>query len=162
MLTSKLNTCFWSIGYTHPLVKIRNTSLEKVIQHGYGNVYSTDTLTVNRLSLQIEDASGGFDLVLNALAVDIVSNSLGPITLKGKTGRLSVGHYYSDGILYAKDLKVEFCYIQHYGSNRMELNVGDELSGVMQSLGNVLLYGQSPNTIDVDITGEGKIIEKYK
>ena len=156
-----LNTCFWSTGYTHPLVTIRNATLEKVIQHGYGKIYSKDTLSVNRLSLQIEDASGSFDLIMDASTIDIVTNSLGPITLKGKTSRLSVGHYYSDGILYAKELQVGLCFIQHFGSNRMELNVKDDLTGRMESLGNVYLYGQRPPNVDVDITGDGRIIEMY-
>lgn len=156
-----LNTCFWSIGYTHPLVKIRSIDLEKVVQHGYGNVFSKDTLVVNRLSLQIEDASGSFNLLLEANAIDVVSNSLGSITLKGKTGRLAVGHYYSDGILYANELKTGSCFVQHHGSNRMELNVEDELVGRMTSLGNVYLFGQNPTKVDVEITGQGEIVKMF-
>lgn len=156
-----LNTCFWSIGYTHPLVKIRSIDLEKVVQHGYGNVFSKDTLVINSLSLQIEDASGSFNLLLEANAIDVVSNSLGSITLKGKSGRLGVGHYYSDGILYAKELKVGLCFIQHYGSNRMELNVENELTGLMENLGKVYLFGQNPTKIEVEITGQGEIVKMF-
>ena len=157
-----LNTCFWSIGYTHPLITIRESNLEKIIQHGYGKVYSTDTLIIGKLALQIEGASGAFDLILDASEIDVVSNSLGPVTLKGTTERLSVGHYYSDGILYAKDLQAKFCQIQHFGSNRMEINVEEELSGGIESIGGVYLFGQKPTTVDVEITGEGRIFERYK
>jgi len=156
-----LNSCFWSKGYTRPLVIIRNVALEKIIQHGFGRVYNTDTLTIANLSLQVEDASGEVDLTLDAGFVRVVSNNIGPITLKGKTGILNAGHYWSDGILYAKDLKVQDCNITHFGSNRMELNIVNKLEGKMGSLGNVYLYGQAPTIETVNNTGDGRIIAKY-
>ena len=156
-----LNSCFWSKGYTHPLVTIRNVGLEKIIQHGFGRVYNTDTLTITDLSLQVEDASGEIDLILDASFVRVVSNNIGPITLKGKTLKLNAGHYWSDGILYAKDFKVQDCYMHHFGSNRMELNIVNKLEGKMRNIGNVYLYGQEPAFETVDNTGDGSIIAAY-
>ena len=155
------NKCFWSNGYTHPLVKIRNADLEKIIQHGYGKVFSTDTLTTNKLTLQVEDASGGIDLRLQAGTIQVVSNNMGSITLTGTADRLNAGHYWSDGILYARDLQVTDCYINHHGSNRMEINVLNNLSGKISSLGNVYLFNQRPATESVEISGEGEIIEAF-
>jgi len=158
---NNLNTCFWSIGYTHPLIKIRNSSIEKIVQHGYGNIYSIDTLTIDKISLQVEDASGAIDLTLNANSINVVSNSIGPITLKGSTKNLIAGHYYSDGILYAKNLKAKNTSINHNGSNRMELNVLDKLTGSINSIGSVHLYGQEPASIIVDLTNRGEIINEF-
>ncbi|VAW26370.1 hypothetical protein MNBD_BACTEROID06-1122 [hydrothermal vent metagenome] len=156
-----LNTCFWSIGYTRPLVKIRNANLLKVLQHGYGNIFSTDTLNINSLSLQVEDASGGIDLLINANTIRLVSNALGAITLKGRCANLFASHAWGDGILYAKDLIVGDCSMTQSGSNRMELNVLNELQGSINNFGDVYLFGQKPATISVDLTSQGKIIEQY-
>ncbi len=74
LLIDNLNSCFWSNGYTHPLVAIRNPNLTKLIQHGYGNIYTTDTLVVDNLLVQVEDASGGVDLTLQSNLLRVVSN----------------------------------------------------------------------------------------
>jgi len=155
------NTCFWSIGYTRPLVKIRNANLLEILQHGYGNIFSTDTLNIDNLRLQVEDASGGIDLLINANTIRLVSNALGPITLKGQCANLFASHAWGDGILYAKDLIVGDCRISQSGSNRMELNVLNELEGSINNFGDVYLFGQKPGEISVDLTSQGKIIEQY-
>lgn len=158
---SNLNTCFWSIGYVHPVVTIRNSNLQKVVQHGYGQVYSKDTLYVDELYLQIEDASGGFDLLLNASKISLVSNSIGSVVLKGKSNILHANHSWGDGILYASSLLVYDCRISQSGSNRMEINVSNSLTGSINNLGNVYLMGQKPAIQDVALTSEGKIIENF-
>ncbi len=156
-----LNTCFWSIGYTHPLVRIRNAKLEKIIQHGYGRIYSSDTLRLEELSLQIDGASGGIDLLIDAERIRLVSNALGPITLKGRSVNLKANHAWGDGILYAKELEVKKCTINQSGSNRMELNVLGELNGSLNNLGDVYLFNQKPTNVAVEFTNQGKLIEKF-
>ena len=79
-----LNSCFWARGYVNPLVSIRNANLEKVVQHGYGEIYTVDTLKIDNLFIQVEDASGAVDLILDADFVRVVSNNIGSITLHGK------------------------------------------------------------------------------
>ena len=161
LLIENLNTCFWSRGYKQPLVSIRNADLEKIIQHGYGSIYTSDTLSINKIAIQVEDASGAVDLLLNTDFVQVVSNNIGPITLRGSATKLDVAHYWSDGILYASELKVTDCYINQNGSNRMEINVSNSLEGSINSIGNVYLFGQEPATVDVDLTNEGRIINRY-
>jgi len=156
-----LNGCFWTRGYVAPIVSIRNANLERIIQHGYGRIYSLDTLKTEEFSIQVEDASGAVDLIIDANFVRVVSNNIGPITLNGSANRLDAGHYWSDGILYAKDLKVQDCRVNHNGSNRMELNVTNSLNGTINSLGSVYLFGQKPISVDITITGDGSVIEKY-
>lgn len=156
-----LNTCFWSTGYTHPIVTVRNPNLLKIVQHGYGTVYSKDTLFVDKLSLQIEDASGGFDLILNANEVSVVSNNIGPITLSGGVDNLRIQHSLSDGIFFAKKLKILNCTVIHNGSNRMELNVIDELKGSINSIGDIYLFNQRPSVVNVAFTSTGSLIENY-
>mgnify|MGYP002713076899 CR=1 FL=1 len=156
-----LNTCFWSNGYKHPLVIIRNAGLEKVIQHGYGKIYSKDFLTADNLSLLLEDASGAIDLKVNANFIRVVSNNIGPITLTGTTQELHVGYYWCDGILYSKDLVANYCYVDHNGSNRLELNVTDKLEGQINSLGDVYLFGQQPAEEQVEVTSGGRVVEKF-
>jgi putative autotransporter adhesin-like protein len=155
------NSCFWSRGYVKPLVSIRNSALEQVFQHGYGRIYCTDTLTISTIKLIVEDASGAIDLILDANSINVVSNNIGPITLTGITNSLSVGHYWSDGILDARNLKTQDCNVNHNGSNRMDVNVTNKLGGSINSIGNVYLYGQSPSIREVILTDEGEIIEKY-
>ncbi len=161
LFIDNLNSCFWSKGYVKPLVTIRNADLASVVQHGYGRIYTTDTLVIAYLTIQVEDASGAVDLVLDAVSIRIVSNNIGPITLKGKSSNLKAGQFWSDGILNAKDLSVHNCTISHNGSNRMDLNVKNSLKGSINSIGNVYLFGQNPALIEVDLTDEGKVIKKY-
>ncbi len=156
-----LNTCFWSNGYTHPLVTIYNSNFTSIIQHGYGNIYSLDTLMVDQLRLQVEDASGGINLLLKANLVHVVSNNIGPITLSGNANTLNATHAYNNGILYAKNLTVAIANITHNGSNRMELNVKEKLIGKMTSFGNIYLYGQRPIEFIIEDTGEGAVIEMF-
>ncbi len=161
LVLNNLNSCFWSTGYTHPIVAIRNTGLEKIIQHGYGTVFTADTLFVNNISLQIEDASGGFDLLIKANVIRLVSNSVGPIYLRGGTSTLNAGHFWGDGILYAKELIVQKCNLSQNGSNRMELNVQEELRGSINNFGDVYLFNQKPAKTEVELTSQGKLVEKY-
>lgn len=156
-----LNSCFWSRGYVSPSVSIRNVNLERIIQHGYGRIYSVDTLKTNELSIQVEDASGAVDLIVDASYIRVVSNNIGPITLRGNSARLDVGIYWSDGILYANELIVQDCNVNHNGSNRMEINVLNNLKGDVNSIGSVYLFGQKPTIIDVELTDAGNIIEQY-
>ncbi len=81
--------------------------------------------------------------------------------LKGNAIRLDVTHSWSDGILYGKDLNVQDCRINHNGSNKMELNVSNSLKGSINSIGSVYLFGQNPALIEVEITDDGQLIEKY-
>jgi len=161
LLIENLNTCFFARDYTSPHIKIRNAGLERIVQHGYGRVFSSDTLRLGNLSIQVEDASGAVDLLVDANSIKIVSNNIGPITLKGKSNRLTLGQYWSDGVFVGKDLLVKDCSINHNGANRMDVNVVNKLSGSINSIGNVYLYGQRPAIIDVDLTNRGEIIEKF-
>lgn len=156
-----LNSCFWSRGYVSPLVSIRNESLSRVVQHGYGKIYSKDTLSFGEFSIQVEDASGAVDLIVDASYIRVVSNNIGPITLRGNSARLDVGIYWSDGILYVNELIVKDCNVNHNGSNRIEVNVLNNLKGSINSIGSVYLFGQKPTIIDVELTDEGSIIKKY-
>lgn len=157
-----LNSCFWTKGYERPLVSIRNSVLEGVIQHGYGNIYSIDTLRlINDFTIQVEDASGAVDLIVDANHIGVVSNNIGPITLQGITEKLVVSHAWNDGILYARDLKVQNFHVWHVGSNRMEVNVENSFTGVIGNIGNVYLYGQNPTKVDVEITGQGEIVKMF-
>lgn len=156
-----LNSCFWARGYEKPLISIRNSELEGIIQHGYGRIYTTDTLYINDLVLQVEDASGAIDLIVDANSINIVSNNIGPISLVGIVNSIRAVHSWSDGILYAKDLLAQNCKINHNGSNRMELNVLNSVRGSVNSIGNVYLYGQEPATLEIELTDEGRVYEKY-
>ena len=156
-----LNSCFWSRGYVNPLIAVRGATLERIIQHGYGRIFTVDTLKTDEISIQVEDASGEVDLILDANYVRVVSNNIGPITLQGKTSRLDVGIYWSDGILYASNLLVKDCRVNHNGSNRVEVNTINSINGSINSLGSVYLFGQKPSIVDITITGDGSIIEKY-
>lgn len=156
-----LNTCFFARGYTSPLIKIRSLNLSRIVQHGYGRIFSKDTLKFDQLTIQVEDASGEVDLIIDAKKIDVVTNNIGPIILNGKTESLNVGQYWSDGIFYGKDLQAQNCQVNHNGSNRININVINNLTGSVNSIGNVYLYGQKPASINVELTNSGEIFEEF-
>lgn len=156
-----LNTCFWSKGYVHPLVTLYAPEFDKIIQHGYGTIYTEDTLMQPSVYINLEDASGEIRLHLDVDRLQVVTNNIGPITLAGKANVFLPGVYWSDGVLDASRLVANTCRVNHNGSNKLAVNVVGVLTGSVNSIGNLYLYGQAPASTEVTLTNSGKIIARY-
>lgn len=158
LFLDNLNTCNWTRKYINPVVEISNPELTKIVQHGFGKIRSTETLTHDQLVLENKDGAGDFILDVNVKILSVQSNEVANFYITGSADLLNVGFYYADEIFFGEDLKAINCYINHHGSNSMHLNVSGSLKGAIHSFGDVIMHNQLPSIIEVEENADGKLI----
>jgi hypothetical protein len=158
LFLDNLNTCNWTRKYINPVVEISNPELTKIVQHGFGEIRSTETLTHNELVLENKDGAGDFILDVNVKILSVQSNEVANFYITGSADLLNVGFYYADEIFFGEGLKAINCYINHHGSNSMHLDVSGSLKGAIHSFGDVIVHNQLPTIIEVEEYADGKLI----
>jgi len=153
-----LNTCNWTREYVNPIVEISNPALTKIVQHGFGKIMSKGLVTYDQLTLVNTGGAGDFIFEVDVQKLTVVSNEVANFYLIGSAEQLVIGFYYADEIFFGEDLMVDNCVITHYGSNSMHLNVSGSLKGAIYSYGDVIMYRQMPQTVDVTESENGKLI----
>ena len=158
LFLDNLNTCNWTRKFINPVVEISNPELTKIVQHGFGKISSTETLTHDQLMLENLNGAGDFILDVNVRILSVVSNEVANFYITGRADLLNVGFYYADEIFFGEGLKVIDCYINHHGSNSMHLDVSGSLKGAIHSFGDVIIHNQLPSIIEVEENGNGRLI----
>ena len=153
-----LNRCNWTRKYEDPLVTIVTPDLQRLVVRGSGQVSSSDTLTLDRLKLEVTEGVGDVYLTLKVGELEVVSNGLSNIYLSGQTERLQVGFYNNDGIFFGEQLRALSCRVDHRGSNALHIQVADSLYGGIYSLGNVYVHGPRPAAIEVTESSKGRLV----
>ena len=71
-----LNTCNWTRKYINPVIDISNPELTKIVQHGFGKIRSTETLTHDQLVLENNNGAGDFIFDVNVRVLSVASNEV--------------------------------------------------------------------------------------
>lgn len=153
------NSCNWVRSYRDINLYITTDTLFLVNQYGYGTIRSEGILTFPSVTINAKDGVGDITLEVDNQRLYLVSNTIGNFYLSGRTEAFIIGNYYSNGRFLAKDLIAKKATINHLGSNTIEVNATESLSGSIQGLGDIVYYGD-PEVLDVEITGEGKLIKR--
>ncbi|EAR00826.1 head GIN domain-containing protein [Maribacter sp. HTCC2170] len=106
-----------------------------------------------------ETTDGEFDLELNSKNVGVVANGIAYFKLRGNTEHLSVTVAAGDSRIEAEDLVSETISLNHRGTNDIQVNPQQSITGVIRGTGDVISFNQ-PATIEVEELYTGKLIFK--
>lgn len=151
-------SCDWARKYEPKEVFVQCPKLNVIYQNGYGNIYSTETLTYDTLHIRARYGPGNVTLDLDSKHIVVVSHRNGTVTLAGETDFLHVGLLHQTPIFDGKALKAQHVEVVHNCNNSIHLYPLHTLQGKLLKKGNVYLY-HLPDHVDVKITGKGGIID---
>lgn len=157
-LTDEIS-CDWTRKYEPKEVFIQCPDLRVIYQNGHGHIRSEGTLSFDSLDIKPRYGQGNVTLSLNSKYTSVISHRNGTVTLAGKTNYLHVGLLYKTPIFDGKDFQAMHVDIMHNCNNSMHIYPIRTLSGRLQKKGNAYLY-HMPEEINVEITGQGKIIDQ--
>lgn len=159
LILSDDNTCNWVRNYREMEVEVTSPDLTQVKQFGYGRIATQGVWVLDEFKAEAKNGTGDFSLEVDCNRLIIVSNTISNFKVKGSTDLLTVGFFFNDGKFLGRELNTPNAQIEHLGSNVIEVSPSVELSGRIRRSGDVVYYG-SPDIIDVEITGDGRLIAR--
>lgn len=150
------NTCNWIRKPGNPGIYIVNTDLKKIEIYDYVNIYTPDTLKLSHLQI-FSNGPGVADLLLDVDSLIIESIFVTNFYARGKADYFRI-YNINDSMIKARYLVSGRIYIEHFGSNVLELYPLEILKGKMTSSGN-LIYYHEPDDLQVSVSGTGKLID---
>lgn len=159
LIISNKNSCNWVRDYEAITITVTTNQLKEIESGGFGLVKSTNILNFEELVVESKDGSGDFDLTVAINKLVVANNSISNIRISGVANSLSVGHWYNDGRFDGTALEVNDVRISQNGVNDIYINVKEKLSGELTSRGNIVYFGD-PETVEVSVSGTGKLINK--
>ena len=108
---------------------------------------------------EAETADGEFDLELDSENVVVIVNGIAYFKLKGNAGNLSITVAAGDSRIEAETLFVNDVSLNHRGTNDVQINPQQSLSGVIRGTGDVISFNQ-PTAVDVEELYTGRLIFK--
>ena len=106
-----------------------------------------------------ETTDGEFDLQLSSQQVSIVVNGIAYFKLRGVTEDLNINIAAGDSRIETENLMANTVAIDHRGTNDIQVNPQQSISGVIRGTGDVISYNQ-PVDVDVEILYTGRLIYK--
>jgi len=152
------NSCNWVRSYDKPInVYISTPDLWKIYYNSSGNITSLNTITTDSIKVEVWGGCGKIDLRLDSyMGFFYLQIGTADIILSGTCGIVSV--YSGDfGLIDARNLNTAFAFVSNQSSNDCYIQVHEEFSAVIQSIGNIYYTG-SPKKIETTIEGSGSVI----
>ena len=108
---------------------------------------------------EAETTNGEFDLELDSENVVLVVNGIAYFKLKGNTGNLSITVAAGDSRIDAETLVANNVSLNHRGTNDVQINPQQSISGVIRGTGDVISFNR-PTSVDVEELYTGRLIFK--
>ena len=108
---------------------------------------------------EAETTNGEFDLELDSENVALVVNGIAYFKLKGNTGNLSITVAAGDSRIDAETLVANNVSLNHRGTNDVQINPQQSISGVIRGTGDVISFNR-PTSVDVEELYTGRLIFK--
>lgn len=153
------NSCNWVRSYKDINMHITLDTLHRVNHYGFGVLSSDGVLTFKNFHINLKDGAGDIRLAIDNQSLILISNSISNCYISGHTNNFTVGFYYNDGICWAQDLLARKVNVEHLGTNTIEVNALETLTGSLQSNGDIVYHG-NPENIDINVTGTGELLQK--
>ena len=106
---------------------------------------------------EAETTDGEFDLELDAENVVVIVNGIAYLKLKGNTLNLSITVAAGDSRIEAETLVANDVSLNHRGTNDVQINPQQSISGVIRGTGDVISFNQ-PTVVDVEELYTGRLI----
>ena len=108
---------------------------------------------------EAETTDGEFDLEMDSENVAVIVNGIAYFKLKGNTGNLSITVAAGDSRIEAEKLVADNVSLNHRGTNDVEINPQQSISGIIRGTGDVISINQ-PTAVDVEELYTGRLIFK--
>lgn len=108
---------------------------------------------------EAETTDGEFDLELNSEDVNLIVNGIAYFKLKGNTQNLNITVAAGDSRIEAESLDANSVSLDHRGSNDVQINPQQSISGVIRGTGDVISFN-TPGIVDVEVLYTGALIFK--
>ncbi|PIF00452.1 MAG: hypothetical protein CR994_06400 [Maribacter sp.] len=141
------------------ITEIRSSTGLPIKSDGVLGYESLRLFTESFTNPETETTDGEFDLDLNTGSLSITTNGIAYFKLKGTSDKLNINIAAGDSRIEAGDLMADTVVLNHRGTNDIQVNPQESISGVIRGTGDVISYNQ-PEIIDVEELYTGKIIFK--
>lgn len=145
---------------TSPNIKeIRSSTGQPIESDGALGYASLQLFSESFTDPEAATTDGSFDLELETGSVSVVVNGIAYFKLRGTTDILNINIAAGDSRIDAAHLMANVVSLNHRGTNDIQINPQQSLTGVIRGTGDVISYYQ-PNTVDVEELYTGKLIFK--
>jgi len=144
---------------TPDLAEIRSSTGFPIRSEGILNVDELRLISESFNNPEAETTDGSFSLELNASKVSIGANGIAFFSLRGFTEEFRVTVAAGDSRIEAEALVANNIFVNHRGSNDIQIMPQSSLSGVIRGTGDVISYNR-PDSVDIAILYKGKLIFK--
>ncbi|WP_350115289.1 head GIN domain-containing protein [Fulvivirga sp.] len=151
-------SCKWTRDYNYPLLEITHPNISFIEIIGGSIIRSNGTLTYPNLSLKSKASNGIIELSLNSASLSIDSNEITNYLLSGSVDELYVLFSSGDGRFEGANLQCTNARIIQNSSNDIIVNVTNQLTGELNSTGDLIFVGQVPNGISIEEKDRGRLI----
>lgn len=153
------NKCNWVRSFKNAIdIHLYAKEIKIIDLEGSGSIFFMDTLYSDYFQIDIRNASGSVNLLLNCREVFLGNHSgVADFTAAGDVKTAFLPHT-SNAPVDCKSLQCIQIYGRNHSKCNTHVNVKRLLSMDIEYLGNIYYYG-SPNTIHTKNTGQGKLIK---
>ncbi len=158
------NSFSWYPDYPRPTIVVSFPRLDNQIYMEFpAYVYSTDSLSIPRLTVTALGKSGEFDLLLNTdiFHFSTGTDNYGTYTFRGRAGSVNFMPRGSS-VLDAAGLKTGNAYVYNNSIADCSINVSNSLKVKLDTYGNIYYYGDPENITITEESGKGKLIKGEK
>lgn len=141
------------------LTEIRSSTGLPITSDGVLGYESLKLYSESFTDPEAETTDGEFDLDLNTNSLSITVNGIAYFKLKGTTNSLYINIAAGDSRIEAENLLANAVRLNHRGTNDIQINPQESISGIIRGTGDVISYNQ-PDTIDIEELYTGKLIFK--
>ena len=154
---SNHNYCNWVREPGNPGIYVYSDAIAGIESYSYNNVNTLDTFRIARLDL-FSDGNGNFNNIITGDSLFIRSDFVSNFTISGKIKFLHID-IYEDSQFHGRNLIGEWIEVYQKGSNMIEVFPVTALEVRIVGTGSIYYYNEAVR-LDVNITGEGKLIRK--
>lgn len=154
------NRCEFLRGYRDEVsVLVKAPYIDSVYFDGFGDVTINQKDTLKKFRFSNWGSAGEINLSVHCDQLNI-GHHLGSADIS-VSGSCSIAEFFLGqyGFLRAENMDSDICLVSHDGDGDISCRASKEFYAVISSYGNLLLYG-NPTVKEVEITGEGELIEK--
>jgi len=141
------------------ITEIRSSTGLSIKSDGILGYPSLQLLSESFTDPEAETTDGEFDLELDSENVVIIVNGIAYFKLKGSTGNLIITVAAGDSRIEAETLVANNVSLNHRGTNDVQINPQQSISGVIRGTGDVISFNQ-PTAVDVEELYTGRLIFK--
>ncbi len=165
LLLSNDNGCNLFRDYGVTKVYVTSPNITEIRSNTGLSISSDGVLSYEDLTLysesytdpDMETTDGEFDLEVDSESLVILTNGIAYFKLKGTSNSMNITVAAGDSRIEAENLMANSVILNHRGTNDIQVNPQESISGVIRGTGDVIGYNE-PDTIEVEELYTGKLI----